>query len=307
MRRAPGLAIQLLASAALMWLLLSRVGVDEVAYRLVVRSPAAAATALVLIAVQLGCCTIRWRLICAALKVDVPNPRVTLGWVGLGFALNQVLPSSIGGDGYRIVALGRHAGIGAATRTVVADRVAGLLTLAVLALASSAAAIRHTVSSPAFSAFALASAAVLIAGALAGVVARLLARWTASRLVKLVATDFATMYSKATLPPVFGISVAIHLLSMAIVVCVGASLALDEVRWWQAALVVPGTLLAMAVPISVGGWGVRESSMVFGLTAFGISSATALALSIGYGLASAVAGAIGVCFWMVGSQQRGGH
>lgn len=299
MKRAK-LALQLLASAALMWLLLSQIGIEQVASRLVVHRPAAALAALLLLSLQLVIGAFRWRMVCAALGVQVPGRRVLLGWVGLGFALSQVLPSSIGGDGYRIVALGRRAGLGDAARAVVADRVAGLLTLSVIALPASLAAIPHSARSTAYTAFAIASTAVLLGGLFAGVAARLLARWTASRLLNLVATDFGLMYARATLLPVFAISLLIHALSISIVICLGAALALDEVLWWQAALIVPGTLLALAIPISLGGWGIRESTMVIGLAAFGVSEVAALALSIAYGLAMAVTAAIGVAFWLLG-------
>jgi uncharacterized membrane protein YbhN (UPF0104 family) len=168
----------------------------------------------------------------------------------------------------------------------------------------SLAALPHAGSRFAFGVFATLSAAVLAAGALAGVVARLLARWTASRLIRLIAADVAVMYSKSTLLPVFGASLAIHALSVTIVICLATALALDEVLWWHAILVVPGTLIASAIPISLGGWGIRESSMVFGLTAFGVSDAVALALSIGFGLTIVAAGVMGLILWIVGTWHR---
>jgi len=297
------LAFQLLASAALMWLLLSQTGIEQVAAKLVIERPSAALAALALLSVQLAICAARWRMVCAALGVPVPGPRVTLGWVGLGFALSQVLPSSIGGDGYRIVALARQAGLGDATRTVVADRVAGLLTLSAVALPASLAAAAYSVRPSVHTLFGLAAAGVFLGGMFAGVLAQFLARWTASRLVRLVATDFGRMYARATLLPVFGISLSIHALSMGIVVSIGAALGLDDIAWWQTALVVPGTLLALAIPLSLGGWGIRESSMVLAFGAFGISQSSALALSIAYGLALTAAAGIGVVFWILGSQR----
>lgn len=296
--------MQLLASAALMWLLLSRVGIEELAGRLAVRNPGAAGLALVLLCIQLAACMLRWRMICSALGVHVPGWQLTLGWVGMGLALSQVLPSSIGGDAYRVVALGRRAGIAAATRTVVAERVAGLLTLCALTLPLSLAAIPFTRSSAAFVAYASLSGTVLAGGVVVGVVARLLARWTVSRLVSLVAADFRAMYSTSTLLPVFGVSAVIHALSAGAVVCLSAALALDDVLWWQAAVVVPGTLLVSAIPVSLGGWGIRESSMVLGLTAFAIPGAAALALSICYGLATAATGVIGLILWVIGRERR---
>jgi glycosyltransferase 2 family protein len=59
----------------------------------------------------------------------------------------------------------------------------------------------------------------------------------------------------------------------------------------------------MAIPISLGGWGIRESSMVVGLASFGVPEASALALSISYGIGTVVAGVVGLCFWLAGSER----
>src|SRR5262245_32002962 len=114
MARVAKLALQFLASAALMYLLLSRIGLDEVANRLAIRSPAAVAAIVALIAGHLIFGALRLRVVCTALGTSDPGRRAALAWTGMGAALSQVLPSSIGGDGYRILALGRHAGLGAA-------------------------------------------------------------------------------------------------------------------------------------------------------------------------------------------------
>jgi hypothetical protein len=186
---------------------------------------------------------------------------------------------------------------------VIAERVAGLLTLSAIALPFSILAIRQSGSAVMFTVFAVLAGAVLAGGAIAGIAAQLLARWTASRLVRVVAEDFSAMYSRSTLLPVFSASVAIHALSIATMLCVGWALALDEIRWWQAAVAVPGTLLAASIPVSLGGWGIRESSMVLALAAFGVSNAAALALSIGYGIAIALAGMIGILLWIAAGER----
>jgi hypothetical protein len=287
-----------------MVLLLWRIGVDEVADRLAIRNASAAAAIVALVLGQLALGAVRLRIVCSALGVQDPGERTALAWIGMGAALNQVLPSSIGGDGYRILALGRRAGLGAATRTIIAERVLGLLTLSALTLPLSLAAMPLAESRLAFGVSMAIAAAVLVGGAVADVLTRALARWTASRIVEMAAQDIAAMYSKSTLLPVFGASAAIHALSIATLAAVGAALALDEVLWWQAALVVPGMLLISAIPISLGGWGVRESSVVFALSAFGISHASALALSIGYGLAMAGAGVLGLLLWVICGGER---
>lgn len=48
--------------------------------------------------------------------------------------------------------------------------------------------------------------------------------------------------------------------------------------------VMPAIALISALPISVGGWGVREGAMVAGMSIFSVPADTAIALSISYGL-----------------------
>ena len=49
---------------------------------------------------------------------------------------------------------------------------------------------------------------------------------------------------------------------------------------------VPLMLLAMVVPISVGGWGLRELSAVMILTTVGWTSTQAIAVSAAFGVAN---------------------
>jgi uncharacterized membrane protein YbhN (UPF0104 family) len=61
-------------------------------------------------------------------------------------------------------------------------------------------------------------------------------------------------------------------------------------------VLMPTILFATMLPISIGGWGVRESAMVYLFTAASVPSADALALSIQFGLLTLVAALPGVLF-----------
>ncbi len=58
-------------------------------------------------------------------------------------------------------------------------------------------------------------------------------------------------------------------------------------------------LLISRLAVSLGGWGVREGSLVFGFAPFGISREAALAASITYGLTELAAALIGGIIWVV--------
>lgn len=302
--RAPGalvFGIKALASGAVLWLLLSRVGAQEVVAQLSLREPIMAVLALAILVVQLVMGATRWRMICGALGVYVPPRGKALGWTGMGVALSQILPSAVGGDAYRIVALAQHAGVGPATRTVVAERLIGLVTLAAIGLILSLFATQVAQTPFAFQTYAALSFAVLAGGVLAGVAARLLARWRSGKLVDRIAEDVRLLSTRSSLLQVVTITAAMHACSLAAILCLGSALALD-VPHWQALLAAPGALLASAIPFSLGGWGAREAGMVFGLSAFAVPGAAALALSIAYGLALAVTGVLGLLFWILGTR-----
>ena len=58
-------------------------------------------------------------------------------------------------------------------------------------------------------------------------------------------------------------------------------------------------LLISRLPVSLGGWGVREGTLVLGFAPFGISREVALAASITYGLTELAAAIIGGIIWVV--------
>jgi uncharacterized membrane protein YbhN (UPF0104 family) len=53
----------------------------------------------------------------------------------------------------------------------------------------------------------------------------------------------------------------------------------------ECAIVMLPTMLMVMLPISIGGWGVRESLLIFGFGFFGVPAETALTISILWGLA----------------------
>jgi len=57
--------------------------------------------------------------------------------------------------------------------------------------------------------------------------------------------------------------------------------------------------LAVALPISIGGWGVRETAMIGLLGFVGIPSSAALSLSVQMGLLTIVATLPGAAFWLL--------
>jgi len=66
----------------------------------------------------------------------------------------------------------------------------------------------------------------------------------------------------------------------------------------SAVFLVPIIMLVAMVPISFAGWGVREASMVLGLSLAGVSATNALAISIMFGFTQVILGFPGGLLWL---------
>ena len=66
---------------------------------------------------------------------------------------------------------------------------------------------------------------------------------------------------------------------------------------WDYLAFVPLVILASTLPISFGGWGVREGALVALFHTVGVSASSALAVSVMTGTFSALAGLPGLCVW----------
>ena len=104
--------------------------------------------------------------------------------------------------------------------------------------------------------------------------------------------------SPLTLATVLTLAIATQLLNILVFWMLSQSLALPTTlqQWFIAA---PTVLLVSMLPISIGGWGVREGAMIVALHGFGISAEDALLPSVLFGLCAAVATLPGGIFWII--------
>jgi hypothetical protein len=71
------------------------------------------------------------------------------------------------------------------------------------------------------------------------------------------------------------------------------------ITWVQCLVVAPIAMLMTALPISVGGWGVREGAFVAGFNLVGVPAADALTLSVVFGLVTMAVRLPGGLIWLV--------
>jgi len=96
---------------------------------------------------------------------------------------------------------------------------------------------------------------------------------------------------------VFALAATTHLLNVLVFWMLGQGLGLT-ITFDQWFIVVPTVLLISMLPISVGGWGVREGVMVVALHGLGVPSEEALLSSILFGLCAVTATLPGAIFWI---------
>lgn len=232
----------------------------------------------------------RWWAI-LRLQGNAPGFPSVLRLFFIGMFFNQTLSTTLGGDAARVVLM-RGRGTGAAVSSIVLERAAGVLALIALipfALLAAPGAVP------------VAALAVLAAGlvALIALGPRLRgARWRWVAAAGRFLGDARAILLTPAGVPILALSLAIHL---------GGGLAVYGLaRASGAALdllvcltLAPPVLLLATLPVSFGGWGVREAALIGLLAPFGIAADQALGISVALGLLVMAAGLPGGALWLM--------
>ncbi|MFG2322748.1 lysylphosphatidylglycerol synthase transmembrane domain-containing protein [Streptomyces sp. NPDC048568] len=240
----------------------------------------------------------RWALVARGLSIRLPLGPAVADYYRALF-LNAALPGGVLGDVHRAVHHGRRAGdLGRGVRAVVLERVAGQLALIGVGVV-----VLLTLPSPvqgeARRAAPLVTLAVL--GALAVVIALRMNRAPARRGRVLRATLGEArqgLLSRRNLPGVAVSSVVVlagHLVMFGLAARVAGSGATVAELTPLAVL----ALLAMGLPLNVGGWGPREGVTAWAFGAAGLGAGTGLGVAVVYGVLSLVASLPGVVVLVV--------
>jgi uncharacterized membrane protein YbhN (UPF0104 family) len=217
---------------------------------------------------------------------------------------NQFLPTSIGGDFVRIGLLARHGVLpGRAARTVVLDRLTGLISLMTLMMVTGFVLGAHLPTSwPVGLIRALPVAAIIVAllGLLAGDrLASVVDRWPRLDWVaRLFRESSLLLRGGGTAVTVLVLSYGIHATSAACVwvLAQGTGVMID---YLSVLGFLPIVILVQLIPISIAGWGVREGTIVTLFALLGIASAPALVVSILWGAATAVSAMGAGLIWLI--------
>jgi uncharacterized protein (TIRG00374 family) len=257
----------------------------------------------------------RWNWVNRMLALNLPLAEALRCTLASQF-FSQGLPASIGGDALRIWWLSRlGAPMAAAVQSVLLDRAAGLIALAALNIV--AVATLFLLANNAQSATSIApvviAAILVIAVGTSRLVTKLII-WlriavrakfgrhsslmrTLSWGLQLQRGMWRLVYSRSG-PGILLLGVAIHLATVFLcyVVAVEAGI---SITFLQLLAIVPAVMLLSYLPLSIGGWGLREGAMAVGLNLIGIPTQDGAFLGLALGSLSLGAALIGALVWLL--------
>ncbi len=279
---------RLLGGAAILAVLVHQLGTAPFLHGLRTVDGWSLAAATGLAAVTTVCCAWRWSLVARGLGVAVPLGEAIRAYYRSQF-LNTALPGGMLGDLHRGVVHGRSAGdVGRGLRAVGWERLAGQLVQAALAVPVLLAlpspvrpAMPAVLAAPAL----VAALALVSAGGRLPVGAR--SRW--ARVVRAAGSDLrAGLLGRRAWPGIVVASVVVvagHVATF-LIAARAAGVSAPPSRLLPLALLI---LLAMAVPVTIGGWGPREGVAAWAFGAAGLGAAAGLATAVVYGVLVLVA------------------
>jgi glycosyltransferase 2 family protein len=297
------LIFKVLVTSLLFYLIISNVNMEDVFMTMKNVNPIFWLFACLVALLQLIIANIRWSIVLKQLNIGISKKKLfSYLWIGMFF--NQALPSSIGGDALRVLYLHKNteAGVNKSTLSVLLDRAMGITGLVILIVFSTPYLYQKVGYSNSFLGviFLLVLLALgIFTMATTDLFFKFREHWKVINLLhqfskqvrRLLLTDFNGL--KLVL-----ISILVHSLSVIIVILIAESLRIN-VEYLNIFLVIPLAILLMTIPISIAGWGIRESVMVAGLGYVGLESEYALALSIMYGVLLLVLSLPGMLIWVL--------
>ena len=251
---------------------------------------------------QLLIASARWHKILSYFNIALPLQKcVAYSWAGMFFS--QALPSSIGGDAYKILQIrSLNYSYQGAISSVISDRVFGLIGVLsiILIFPFVALTIGHTqileldtVNLSLLSIFVLFLLFCLMKAV------NILRRFYHSRVVIKFAEQLL-LFKAAHKIILFLIlsSFLIHMITVLIFFSLSHSVSVEIIPI-SYLIVVPLMVLVTTLPISIAGWGVREGFLVFSLGQFGVEAEKSVSISVIYGILILIFSIPGSSMWLL--------
>ena len=302
------LALKILVSVFLVWFLTKEINFSNAVRRVAEVKQIWLLSSLGIMWVQICVGGLRWRSVLFAMgsRFSILNA-LQIFYVGAFFS--QALPSAVGGDPVRMYMSHRLGlSIRESVNGVLLERVVTVLSL-ILVVVTTQLWFVPQIDHPSIG---LIKPTIIIIsiGAFVGIVVLLnfdrlpeaLMRWRAVRGLGNLGIDGRKVFlSKHNLPRVlfWGILTHVNISTSVFLLAMGLEL---DVSLVDCIALMPLVLMIMTIPISIGGWGVRETAMVafFGLA--GVPNESALVLSVLMGLVGIIAMLPGGLVWLLGRE-----
>ncbi len=288
-------------SVALVWWVLHGVDGSALAERFAKVSGGVLAAAIIGFLAMVVLQALRWRIVLDSLNTAI-SPRSAISITMLSIFFNQALPSTVGGDVARVWNV-RSLGISLAiaTNSVIIDRVIGLLALTALGTLGVPYLLGLADGAAGFAMAGLTLAAIAACAALLGL-RKLPQSWTKWLIfrgfVSLSRAFWSVLLSRRIFSQAFGLSLLVHMGVISVMYLLGDSMGVP-LGLASYLAVMPPVLLASSLPISIAGWGVRESAMIVGLDLLGVPAEAALATSLLFGGVILASGLAGAALWLL--------
>jgi uncharacterized membrane protein YbhN (UPF0104 family) len=277
MRPVVRIAVRALVPAAVLAVVVLRVGLEPFLRGLRAVSPGAVLAALAITAVTTVCSAWRWRLVARALGDRIPLTRA-VAWYYRSQLLNSVLPFGVAGDVHRGLAQGHRRGRpgrrSRALRAVAWERLAGQ----VVSIAA-AAVLVVWLGPPPLRRVALLALAVVAAGLVAAAIVGLVAP---RRVGRVLLADLRALAAAGT--GRIAVASALATAGHVAVFVVAARSVMPQAPLGDLVPLALVVLLAASVPLNLAGWGPREGAAAWAFGVAGLGAATGVEVAATYGV-----------------------
>ena len=245
---------------------------------------------------------VRWMIVTRIIQLKI-SFFYLLKWTIIGNFFNQIFPSALGGDVIRGWLAVRSIGdAGGALSSIALERLVGFVAISMLIVVGQPLLILR-LHNTSLSYIALIA---VIVGLCASLPLFLLDRLVGARLIgrhfkrvqrfcsdarRLIASPILTLLALLISFVMNGLTLVA---TTVIANQLGASVSIVDMF-----LVVPTVLLVACLPISIGGWGVREAGLAIGFSMIGQPPSVAVATSVLVGLANFFSGVPGAIAWIL--------
>jgi uncharacterized protein (TIRG00374 family) len=230
----------------------------------------------------------------------------------VGYFVNLITPSSLGGDVVRSIYVGNNVDKVRAVSATLLERYTGLLAMVFMSLIAVFFAPQVTTQVRTLT-FVVGFATLAITAALlTGQLVRLSALLRVplkihTKLERLQEGLHWGLSDRSLLLKAAVLSISFHLLTIVNTAAVGHAVGWETIPWSDLLVVVPLILLVGAIPISPQGLGIQEGAFLFFLHSVGATTGQALAIGLVLRAKSYVLAAVGGVMWLGVSKRHRAH